>query len=1056
MSLALGVCHAATAGPGAIEQVTPAPAVSADDVEAWRSPFESPALRDPLELSARLVSGWADPSDPNVRWAYLREGVRFRLGAYGFRAEQAVVRLEQPAGAPQGVLRIDAMLLDARRLAGAAGASAEAPVMTVSAATHGGVQLTTGMLRRLDGPPDAEVVQQAAERFAQRRDAENNVFAPPDAGTLETPAQAALRLARRDAIEDASTSLAIESLRKADPRTFAEAVRSAQPGAALTDTDAPGADPNASATAGAGAPGVASALDTPDSPVDAQVLAPGVLPSRGSLFIGGGDFAYRIGQGEEPDALMLYGPVRMGFVDGQTGRTVTLQSERMVLFLRDAGGDASGPTTPGDVQARDLAGVYLEDDAIISDGQMTVRAAKAYYDLEADRAVLLDAVLHTWEPERGVPLYLRAGVLRQASSDRFLANDARLTTSEFAVPHVSIGLGEVEVRRAEVAGGPGLEFEATDLTARLGDTPVLWLPYAAGRGRDVPLRRASAGYSSDNGAEVRTRWDALGLLGVAPIDGVQIDADIDFRGEAGLGLGHRLDYERATYRGVWEAYLLPNDTGEDEIGGRNDVEQTGSTRGFTFWQHRQSLPGAVDFFANVGYASDPTFLEEFFPSRAYEDAPYQIAGALVRRRDTWSASIEAAFQPTDFTPQLAPLSAPGFVLDRLPEVTVNSFALPGLEDLGLTFLSEARVGYLQARFGDDTPDERGFSAAGSADVFGFAPDISFRETAEAAGLPTQGVARVDFRQEVRAPLDLGPVNFTPFVVGRFTGYDDGFETFNSNADDDPVRFWGQVGARASTELAGRPTAARNRLLDVDGLRHVVTPEVQATLAGTTLAPEDIPAFDEEVESLADGTTLAFGLTNTWETRRGRPGAQRVVEWLSARVQAVFQSEQAPDGADAVVGRFFDYRPELARGGDHLQAEARWAVTQVVGMSGDVTQSLQTGQVERWRIGAELDHGRRLRATLDYTELDDLDAQLLTYGGSYQLTEKYRVIGRQRLDFSANESRTLAFTLERRLPRWRLQVVTTFDQLDDEQTLGLVLIPDGLRGGAGNPRLLGGP
>lgn len=1049
-ALCLASCSFAHADPRGLEATAPAPAVGVDDAEPWRGPFEAPALRDPLRLTAPSVSAWPDAQTPGGRWVRLKHGARVRIGAYGYAADQAVLRLTPPAEAPEGVLRIDALLLGARPLQNTPGATAEAAALTLSAATRGGVRLETALLERLDAPPDAPEIAQASVRFEARRVAQQRRVAPETTASLETDAQRARRLAGRAAIDDASSRLAIETLRKTDPRAFADALRSTQDPEATAIAEAP-ADPSVIVPQ----TDASAAGDPAQGAVHAEVLSPSVLPRRGALFVGGGDFAYRMGDNGEPDSLMLFGPVRMGFVDPATGRNVTLQAERMVMFLRNRDDDGPATVTPGDVRAQDLAGVYLENDAIISDGQMTVRAAQAYYDLDADRAVLLDAVLHTWEPDRGVPLYLRAAVLRQASADRFLADDARLTTSEFAVPHVSIGAGEVEVRRAEVAGGPGLEFEASNLVARLGDTPVLWLPYAAGRGRDVPLRRISVGYSSDDGVEVRTRWDALGLVGAAPIEGVDVELDLDYRGESGVGLGHRFAYERALVQGEWESYLLPSDSGEDDIGGRNDIDQDGSTRGFTVWRHRQALPGDVDFLANVGYASDPTFLEEFFSTRAYEDAPYQIAGALVRRRDTWTASLEAAFQPTDFTPQVAPLSAPGFVVDRLPEATVAAFALPGLEDLGLTLLSEARIGYLQARFGDDTPAERGFSARGASEVFGFAnPNASFREAADAQGFPTQAVARLDVRQEVRAPIDLGPVDFTPFAVGRFTGYDDGFERFNQGADDDPIRFWGQVGARASSELAGAPVAMRDKVLDIDGLRHVVTPEVSASLAGATVDPEDLPAYDEEVESLADGGTVAVGLTNTWETKRGRPGAQRIVEWLMLRVQAVVQSEDAPDGADAPVGRFVDYRPELARGDDHLQAEGRWAVTQSLGVSGDATQSLVTGELERWRVGMQLDHGNRLRAGLDYTELDELDAQLLTYGGSYQLTDKYRVIGRQRLDFSANESRNLTVTLERKLPRWRLQLTAGFDQLDDEQTVGLVLIPDGLRGGVGNPNLLG--
>ena len=49
------------------------------------------------------------------------------------------------------------------------------------------------------------------------------------------------------------------------------------------------------------------------------------------------------------------------------------------------------------------------------------------------------------------------------------------------------------------------------------------------------------------------------------------------------------------------------------------------------------------------------------------------------------------------------------------------------------------------------------------------------------------MTRFDTRHEVEMPLAAGPVHITPFIVGRFTGYNDDFQEFSAGADEPPLR-----------------------------------------------------------------------------------------------------------------------------------------------------------------------------------------------------------------------------------------------------------------------------
>ena len=211
-------------------------------------------------------------------------------------------------------------------------------------------------------------------------------------------------------------------------------------------------------------------------------------------------------------------------------------------------------------------------------------------------------------------------------------------------------------------------------------------------------------------------------------------------------------------------------------------------------------------------------------------------------------------------------------------------------------------------------------------------------------------------------------------------------------------------------------------------------------------------YDQSVESLAEGGTVRFGLNNTWQTRRGGPGRWRREDWIELQTDLVLRSEDGP--RDSPLPRYFGYRPGLSVGGSHFYTELLWAVSDSLGMTGEFTYDFEHDQLAQWRIGATLDHTPALRSFVWFDEIRPLDTRLVTYGIGYDLTTKYNVRIRHQFDVGGEANRTFALTLERRLPSWRLQVRTIFDEVDDEQTVGLVLVPEGLGGDGFFPGQIG--
>jgi len=937
-----------------------------------------PVLNDDVQLRADR----ATVVDQGAVKLLLLEGdVSFSAGGFGFRDQRAVVRITRRPG-PGKAVRDFAIVFDKPVSAGEGGVRAQANGLLVTLASQGKVELSAQMTTA-DRLPESELSKNALERILEYdQRVSRPMRAVPDEAAL-TPEQERLREQRRAAID-------------AERREIK--------------------------------------LPEPGEVVDSELVPRPVLPARGTVRYGKVDrIVYQ--RGEEEDAILLLGGVRVMYQDEDEGRDVLLTAQNIVIFLsKDTNADAPS----GQVDAGRVRGIYLEDGAVVSDGTTTVRSPRAFYDLKTDRAILLDAVVYSYDLQTRVPLYLRADVIRQTSADTFRAEDAVFTTSEFAKPHLSIGASRITLQQIEHKKGEVENWvTAEGVTVNAGQTPFFYWPTATLKAGAIPIRKVKVGYESDNGANVQTTWDLFALAGMRSPDGVDFMGNIDHRGEHGLGLGTELQYQTKQARGAVDGYFLPNDSGTDEIAKRNDVGFDGKTRGFIHAQHRQTLPAGWEVWLEANHVSDPTFLEEFFPNQAYAEREFETSAYFKKAEDDWATTALIKGQTNDFTTQYAPLLTPGYSVNKLPEFEYRQ--ITSIFDDHATLFHESRAGRMRAVFGDDTPGERGFTAAQSAAAFGITPTTSFHAAALASGFPTDMVSRVDSRTEISAPNRVGVVDITPFAVGRVTAYDQDFGSYNGG-NNDQARLWGGLGVRTSTAFSKTNSDFSSRLLDVNGLRHIIEPNTTLAVYDATMSASDLPIYDPEVERLIEGGVARFGVLNTWQTRRGGMGRERTIDWLTLQTDVVLVSDDA--GNNASLGRYYGYRPEYTLGDDHFYTELMWAVTEATAFTGEFTERLDDGSVAQWRAGIENQHTDRLSSFINYREIDVLDARLLSYGAALQLTTKYKLGVYQVLDFGQGSSRSINLELNRRIPRANLALNLGYDDLDGQATLSIVLTPDG--------------
>ncbi|MCC7408852.1 MAG: hypothetical protein IT442_12320, partial [Phycisphaeraceae bacterium] len=405
----------------------------------------------------------------------------------------------------------------------------------------------------------------------------------------------------------------------------------------------------------------------------------------------------------------------------------------------------------------------------------------------------------------------------------------------------------------------------------------------------------------------------------------------------------------------------------------------------------------------------------------------------------WALTFLAGSSLNDFLAQPNLLQTPGYDVERMPELGWWQVGRSLLDDR-LTYYGQTQASRLRVLTDETTPGQRGFTAAQSMDLFGIGQDTRFEDAVLGMGVPDDSVLRLDSRHEVQAPVRLLIFDVVPYAAGRVTAYDTDFSGFSSGAD--YVRLWGTAGVRVGTEFSRGYESVNLPLLDVHGIRHIFEPTTELFMTGSTVSPGAYPVYDPDVEGISDAWGVRIGGRNTLQTRRGGPGRWRTVDWITFdNTLSVYGNEPNPGGEVPVS---LGYRPEYGMGGDNLSSRLMWMVSDTFALSGEQTYGLYDQEVERWRVGMQIDHSPEVSTHVDYVHIPDLDQSLLVYGLRYRMSAKYRMLIEHTLDLDGPDiSRQIDVGVERLLARSRVRVQASFNQVDNEQSVVILLIPEGI-------------
>jgi len=739
----------------------------------------------------------------------------------------------------------------------------------------------------------------------------------------------------------------------------------------------------------------------------------GVYLSRG---VTGGEAFLEL----QADSVVVFLPKRREATDAESEQAVGLGVDRMPRpsdgFDRDRYAAAEGSDDVRDRQLMasalgevEVESVYLEGDVRMSHGPNRVRATRVYYDLIRDRAAILDAVVRTSLLEERLPIYLRAAEIRQLSGSQFVASDAMLTTSEFHTPHYHIGASRVELTSRSGGlmetgtGVTGGSFKVHSATVNLMGTPVLYWPYLTGSVdvAEAATRGIRTGYSDEFGLELESDWNTFGVLGFETPQGFDSTLSLDFFSERGPAAGVDADYHRDRYFGEIRSYLM-TDSDRDNLGQDRKPGSVHDVRSRVLLRHRQYLEDDWQLSLELSHISDRDFLEEFFESEFDNEKEQETLLYLKKQWDNQALTILLQTRLMDFVTQT----------ERLPDFT---YFLLG-EPLGerLTLFSENRLGFVRYRPADQT----------------------FRELLLDGHRDGSGtVVRTDSRQELNAPLDVGPWRFVPFVSLRGTIWDDSPDAGGV------TRGFGSYGVRGSVYLSKVDPGAQSELFDIDGIRHVIKPDVTAWMSHTNRDGDSLFPFDDTVEPLSEIDGVALGLRQRWQTKRGLGKTRRTVEFLSWDVElGVFNDA---DG-EAITNGFASFsRPELSIARNYISSSVIWRINDRTALLSELNYDMNDGELDVLNVSLALERTPRLSFLLGYRFIEETESNLLGIDLNYRMTEKHTLAVRQAYDM--HEGRTLDFTvaLIRRFPHWFSALSFALDEAEDDFGVTVSIWPEGV-------------
>lgn len=744
---------------------------------------------------------------------------------------------------------------------------------------------------------------------------------------------------------------------------------------------------------------------------------------------------------------------------------IDIAADRIVIWTQGTGEpDLSGRA----VQRSDTPlELYLEGNVVFRQGERVMYAERMFYNVNTRSGTILDAELLTPVPTYQGLARLRAAVIEQVGSDRYLARGAYLTTSRMGRPRYRLQSEEIVFDAVEqpaldaLTGQPlvdpqtGEPLVASSRRATsnnnfvfLGEVPVFYWPTIATDLEEPTfyLQRVRVRNDQIFGTQVLTDWNAYELLGIEnEPPGTDWTVSADYFSERGFAagtdftyLGENLFGTPGPYYGFADFWGMPHDSGLDILGSdRMNLFPEERLRYRLLARHRQNLPDGYQFSAQLGKISDRNFLEQWF-EKEWDTQSDQLTDLEFKRiTDNKEWALYGQVRLNEFFTQT----------EWLPRFDHFVLGEPLLGDR-LTWYEHSQVGYGRQRI-FSTPEN---------------PSDAAKQQPMPWELTVQGERAVT-RQELDLPLEMGPLKIVPYVLGEAAHWGEDL------SGDDLQRLYGQAGVRASLPFWAVFPNVESDLFNVHGLANKVTFDADLSYADANRDIAQFPLYDSldddsiehfrrrltfntfngvlppqadvrnyalrsglqnwvtspSVEIADDLLVARLGWRNRWQTKRGPPGRRRIIDWI------VFDNEIAffPDADRDNFGEYLGL----------YETDFRWHVgDRLTLLSSSGMDFFDEGQ-RTLSVGAVLTRPPRGNIYVGFRSLEGpFTSNVLISYFSYQLSPKWFTSSGLSYDFSNSGTIGNTFNVSRVGESFVVSFQFSYDAYKDNVAASFMIEP----------------
>ena len=723
-----------------------------------------------------------------------------------------------------------------------------------------------------------------------------------------------------------------------------------------------------------------------------------------------------------------------------TTGALRLSSERAVVFLEPG---SIRDTAASQMSVDSIRGVYLEGNVIAEadrDDYM-VRAPRMYYDFKTDEAVMVDAVMRTYDRESNSPVFARASELRQVSANRWTGKDVNVSASAFFQPTLSIGSRAVTIDR--VPGGLNEEgaivessilVDAQDNTLRAGDMPFFYWPRFRGGVDNIPLRGVSTGFGDYEGVMVETTWDVYSLLGIKAPEGIDMTVDVDGYSKRGAGVGYDLVIDQLGHQAQLDLYGM-YDSGQQvtDTGIVQDVPK--EIRYATLWENTLQLDPAWTIQTQAAWFSDSTFVTAWRPDDYRNRREYETSMYLNWQGENDSLSALGKYNLNDFLSNSWLTASLGYQTEKLPEIIYQRYGDSYFGDR-LSHSWDFRLSRLRASIPSGTEEENGLRSGTYTDQNGQPlPSWALIEDAsQFQYMRRSWVNRVSSRQELAYPLKFDGFNVTPFGMAQGIGY---FEEETTNPDDtDQFRIYGSGGVKLDTQFQRVMNDVQSDFFGLHRMRHIIEPYAVLWYGAANYDPTDFPNYDPEVDNLNKGGAVRAGMTHTFQTHRGGAGRWHSVNWLTLDTNVVFSTGDRTERYPYT--QWFDWQPAYSQLGNFFNGSAEWQLSDSLALLSTGTVDFDLGGFSRGSLGVEINHTPQFSTFVEYRYVEAGESKILSLGANYQISDTYVIAVLPQYDFSADKFQSVRADITRAFPDFDLSIFVDYDQIRGETRFGASL------------------